>query len=63
MDRKRVDDTPEVIVKRISAYHEKTMPTLKYLKENFDFYEINGDNSIENVNMEVLDILGFIERN
>ncbi|MBU2612317.1 MAG: nucleoside monophosphate kinase [Nanoarchaeota archaeon] len=57
----RKDDNPKSIGGRFLEYQNKTKPTLDYLKKNFEFYEIDGSKTIEEVNREVLKILGINE--
>lgn len=40
--RGRIDDTPEVIKKRLDLYHEETVPVLNYYKEKGALVEIDG---------------------
>ncbi len=51
----REDDTPEAIQKRINAYRELTEPLLEYYKDKLT--TINGEQSIESVGKDILDIL------
>ncbi|MCK9595813.1 nucleoside monophosphate kinase [Candidatus Pacearchaeota archaeon] len=53
----RTDDNIEIIKKRFNKYYRDTFPTLRYLKDNFDFYSINGEKPIEEINYEIMDIL------
>jgi adenylate kinase len=43
----RIDDTPEVIQKRLEEYHAKTFPLLQFYGDRV--VHINGDQSIEQV--------------
>jgi adenylate kinase len=53
----REDDNHEAIHNRFEVYKEKTEPILKYLKENFEFYSIDANPSVEEIHREVLDVL------
>ena len=48
------DDTPEKILKRLQWSKELLSPVIEYYKNKGLFIEINGDNTIEEVNQEVL---------
>lgn len=51
--RKRADDKEDVIRNRLSVYREKTEPVIEYYK-GFGLVEpINGDQSIDEVTMEI----------
>ena len=51
---RREDDTPEKILKRLQWSKELLSPVIEYYKNKGLFIEINGDNTIEEVNQEVL---------
>ncbi|MDP3954786.1 MAG: nucleoside monophosphate kinase [bacterium] len=45
--RGREDDTPDLINKRLSLYHEQTEPVLEYYRQKNILEEIDGERSIE----------------
>ena len=53
-DDERDDETLKAIRKRIELFHEVTLPVLDYYKEKGVFVEINGEQSIEDINKEIL---------
>ncbi len=53
----RTDDNPKTIEHRFEEFNEKTAPILSYLKENFEFYEIDAEPPVEEINAEVLRVL------
>ena len=50
----RADDTHEAIEKRISIFYNDTLPVIEKIKENYEVIEINADQSIENINEELI---------
>lgn len=61
MERKRADDTPEKIQNRLSWYERDVIPSIEYFKNKpkFNFIEINGEQSIEDVHKDIIHKLGF----
>ena len=53
----RLDDNETVIKKRLEEYNDKTLPVLQFYKERGIFHEVNGLNSIENVETEIKKII------
>jgi len=53
----RSDDNETVISNRLKEYREKTIPVLTFFEEKGIYHNINGVNSIENVNTEVRAII------
>lgn len=49
----RPDDTREAIEFRLKQYHEDTLPVLDYLRQNSDFFTIDGQPAIEEVTQEI----------
>ena len=47
--RKREDDAPEIIRKRIAVFEEQTRPVFDYYRNHFEVVEINGVLSINEV--------------
>ena len=60
MERRRADDTPEKIQNRLSWYEQDVVPSFEYFKnkEGYNFIEINGEQSIENVHKDIIKALG-----
>lgn len=54
----RADDMPEAINKRLDIYYRDTLPVLYYLQEHSDFYQIDGRQTIAEVEKEIDQILG-----
>jgi len=50
----REDETLSALRKRIELFHEVTEPVLSYYKEKGKLLEINGEQTIETVNQEIL---------
>lgn len=61
MERKRADDTPEKIQNRLDWYEKDVVPSINYFKEKdgYNFIEINGEQSIENVHKDIIKVLGY----
>ena len=61
MERKRADDTPEKIQNRLGWYERDVLPSIEYFKSKdvFNFIEINGEQSIENVHKDIIKALNF----
>ena len=55
--KKRTDDNVETIIKRFDTYVKKTKPVLKYYKKNFNFYEIDGNDNINEISNKIRVIL------
>lgn len=55
--RKREDDTEELLKKRLEIYHEKTEPLLSFFRKHEILVEIDGEQTIEEVNKSVLEKL------
>ncbi|MFA5871449.1 MAG: nucleoside monophosphate kinase [Parcubacteria group bacterium] len=53
----RADDTPEGVKKRLKVYHEETTPVIGYYKNKNLLIEIDGQQSVEEVFAEVVDLL------
>jgi adenylate kinase len=50
----REDETEDAVQKRISIYHNETEPVLDFYREKEILIEINGENTIEDVQKELL---------
>jgi adenylate kinase family enzyme len=58
--RGRMDDTKEGIEQRFDEYLNKVIPAMDYFrdKENYQIFDINGDQSVENVHKDIIKSLG-----
>jgi len=56
---KRADDTKEKIEFRLKQYEEETLPVLDFLKQNSQFFEIDGTPSVEEVTKEINKVLSL----
>ena len=56
-NKKRLDDNLETLNKRIDVYKNITLPIVNYYKDKGILSLVNGMNSIENVNKEILNII------
>ena len=54
---KRTDDNLSTILKRYDTYMETTKPVLDFYKKNTNFYEIDGDEKIEEISRKIEQIL------
>jgi len=54
----RDDDTPVAIKQRLEVYTEETTPVLDFYRERGVLVDIPGDNTVEEVNKQVLAALG-----
>lgn len=50
----RQEDTPEVVKKRLDVYNEQTKPLIDFYKERNLLIEIDGEESIEDVEQEIM---------
>ena len=50
----RDDDNPEAVQRRIEIYQEETAPVLGFYREQGVLVDIPGDNSVEEVNKQVM---------
>jgi adenylate kinase len=57
----RLDDTPEVLVKRLAAYRSQTEPLIHYYSERRKLLTVDGMMTIEEVTREIGRILHAIE--
>ena len=58
LERKRKDDTPEVIEERLAVYGNKTAPLIGYYKDRGLLKTIDGNRSIEEVTSMIEEALG-----
>lgn len=54
----RDDDKPEVVQKRLDAYHEQTQPLIKYYKDQGILKSVDGTQEMDKVFADILAILG-----
>ncbi len=54
---KRTDDNMATILKRYDTYMETTKPVLDFYSKNPNFYEIDGDEKIEEISSKIEQIL------
>jgi adenylate kinase len=57
----RVDDTPEVLTKRLAAYRSLTEPLIHYYSERRKLLTVDGMMTVEQVTREIARILAAIE--
>ena len=59
LDRKRIDDNEMSIDARLKWFETDVIPVIEYYKHNniYNFIEINGEDSIENVGLRLSEIL------
>lgn len=57
LKRGRVDDTEEIIRKRLKIYSDDTSRVLDYYKNNKKILEVNGLGEIEEINRKILKLL------
>lgn len=55
--RKREDDSPQIIARRLQLYHQETEPLLEKLKEQKLLAEINGERPIEIIANEIAKVV------
>lgn len=53
----RNDDKEEVIAKRLQIYHEIVKPMLDYWEKNGKLFRVNGEQSIEEVQSDIINLL------
>ena len=56
-EEKRVDDTSEVLIKRLDEYRSQTAPLSEYYSNNKKFKKINGMNAISEVSLDIENFL------
>lgn len=59
--RRRVDDTPEVINRRLKIYYQQTQPLIEYYKNLGVLKEVNARKPVEEVRKEIKEVLGINE--
>ena len=56
-EQKRVDDTSEVLIKRLDEYRSQTAPLSEYYRNDKKFKKINGMKSISEVSLDIENFL------
>lgn len=61
MERRRADDTPEKIQNRLNWYETDVEPSIGFFrnKNSYNFFEINGEQSIQDVHRDIIKALGY----
>jgi adenylate kinase family enzyme len=61
MERRRADDTPDKIKNRLDWYEADVVPSIEHFrnKEKFNFIEINGEQTIEQVHDDIIKSLNL----
>ena len=54
----REDDAPAAVKKRLEVYNEETTPVLGFYRERGVLVDISGDNTVDEVNRQVMAALG-----
>ena len=54
----RDDDAPAAVKKRIQVYNDETTPVLGFYRERGVLVEVSGDNTVDEVNKQVMAALG-----
>lgn len=50
----RKDDKQEVLIERLKRFHKRIKPLVNYFKENSEFININGEQTINKVRKEII---------
>lgn len=56
-DASRADETLAAINRRIDSFHKFTKPVLEYFKQKGSLYEVNGQQSIEDIHTDIMEHL------
>ncbi len=59
----RVDDTPEIIAKRIKTYKEQTAPVGEYFRQKGKLYEIMGEGEVDDIFADISEIIDKLMEN
>ena len=54
LQRSRTDDTPEIIERRIQLFEQRTIPILEYYSFRGRLLEIDGNQSLQQVQQDIL---------
>lgn len=57
IERDRSDDSPEILQRRLDLYHEQTLPIVDYYEHRKKLLIINGDQSPEQVQQDILKVV------
>ncbi len=57
IQRDRSDDSPEILQRRLDLYHEQTLPIVDYYEHRKKLLIINGDQSPEQVQQDILKVV------
>ena len=57
---KRTDDDKDIAIKRYKTYENSTEPVIEYYKKSNLLKVIDGENSIDQINKEISDIISSI---
>lgn len=57
IDRDRADDHPEILQRRLDLFHERTIPLLEYYKYRNKLLTVDGDQSPEQVQQDILKLI------
>ena len=57
IERDRSDDEPEILQRRLDLFEERTIPLLEYYARRHKLLTVNGDQSPEQVQQDILKIL------
>jgi adenylate kinase len=57
IDRARSDDHPEILQRRLDLFHERTIPLLEYYEYRNKLLTVNGDQSPEQVQQDILKLI------
>ena len=61
MQENRSDDSEEIAIKRFETYEKSTEPVIEYYKESKLLKVINGEGSIDEINVEISDLIEAIK--
>ncbi|NJR49335.1 MAG: adenylate kinase [Leptolyngbyaceae cyanobacterium CSU_1_3] len=56
--RARTDDTPDILQRRLMLFHERTQPLLEYYQMRDRLLRVDGSQTVEHVQQEILKKLG-----
>jgi adenylate kinase len=57
IERDRADDHPEILQRRLDLFHERTIPLLEYYEYRNKLLTVNGDQSPEQVQQDLLKLI------
>jgi len=56
----RDDDKEEAVIKRLAIYDELTKPMIDYYRNQYNWIEVNGDNSIDYVFKNIVNVISLL---